>query len=276
WRDTFYALSVGKGQLSASYNWEDFQRDLKLENVLLDVFLNVKIADFGLLFESSIQGLSNIMKDGELMKTSCGSPNYASPEIVSGGLYFGPEVDIWSCGVILFTLICGHLPFDETNIKNLFSKIKAGDFTYYSNHPVGPKTLIYGMLEANSTERYTIEKIMNDEWFKRDVSPYLLEEFNDSSSINKEAIIERVAEIFKVDVLTVTSSLEAYNQSDPIVATYRILIDEQKDVTLYKSPNTIAKKVEPHTISVMLEGIEIVYLFKFPQFGTLITAPLLY
>lgn len=89
-------------------------RDLKPENLLLDDFLNVKIADFG---------LSNIMTDGNFLKTSCGSPNYAAPEVISGKLYAGPEVDVWSCGVILYVLLCGRLPFDDDYIPTLFKKI---------------------------------------------------------------------------------------------------------------------------------------------------------
>ena len=69
-------------------------------------------------------GLSNMMKDGFFLKTSCGSPNYAAPEVISGNLYAGPEVDVWSCGVILYALLCGSLPFDDENIPHLFRKIK--------------------------------------------------------------------------------------------------------------------------------------------------------
>ena len=90
-------------------------RDLKPENLLLDQNLNVKIADFG---------LSNMMTDGEFLRTSCGSPNYAAPEVISGKLYAGPEVDIWSCGVILYALLCGTLPFDDEHVPTLFRKIK--------------------------------------------------------------------------------------------------------------------------------------------------------
>lgn len=90
-------------------------RDLKPENLLLDADLNVKIADFG---------LSNILEDGKFLKTSCGSPNYAAPEVIAGRVYAGPEVDIWSCGVILYVLLCGRLPFDDESIPKLFEKIR--------------------------------------------------------------------------------------------------------------------------------------------------------
>lgn len=93
-------------------------RDLKPENLLLDQNRHVKIADFG---------LSNMMLDGEFLRTSCGSPNYAAPEVISGKLYAGPEVDIWSCGVILYALLCGTLPFDDEHVPTLFRKIKSGN-----------------------------------------------------------------------------------------------------------------------------------------------------
>jgi serine/threonine protein kinase len=92
----------------------------KPENILLDGNKDIKIADFG---------LSNTMKDGQFMKTSCGSPNYAAPEIIKGHLYAGPEVDIWSCGVILYAMLCGRLPFDDDHMPRLLRKIQVGVFT---------------------------------------------------------------------------------------------------------------------------------------------------
>ena len=90
--------------ISYCHQHQVVHRDLKPENLLLDSKYNVKVADFG---------LSNMITDGDFLKTSCGSPNYAAPEVISGRLYAGPEIDIWSCGVILYALLTGRLPFDD-------------------------------------------------------------------------------------------------------------------------------------------------------------------
>mmetsp|Transcript_15886 Transcript_15886/g.37471 ORF Transcript_15886/g.37471 Transcript_15886/m.37471 type:complete len:521 (-) Transcript_15886:77-1639(-) len=139
-------------------------RDLKPENLLLDGNLHVKIADFG---------LSNTMKDGEFLKTSCGSPNYASPEVVSGKAYVGPEVDIWSCGVVLYALLCGSLPFDDENVPNLFRKIKHGNFTLPGHLSSEAKDLIVQMLVVDPVRRITFAQIKKHSWFMRDLPDYL-------------------------------------------------------------------------------------------------------
>ncbi|KAI2467547.1 Pkinase-domain-containing protein [Annulohypoxylon bovei var. microspora] len=146
-------------------------RDLKPENLLLDDNLNVKIADFG---------LSNIMTDGNFLKTSCGSPNYAAPEVISGKLYAGPEVDVWSCGVILYVLLVGRLPFDDDHIPSLFSKIQRGVFTVPHWVPSDAASLIRKMLQTNPVQRIIIDEIRVDPWFLKELPPYLappVEEF---------------------------------------------------------------------------------------------------
>ncbi|KAH8670972.1 kinase-like domain-containing protein [Xylariales sp. PMI_506] len=146
-------------------------RDLKPENLLLDENLNVKIADFG---------LSNIMTDGNFLKTSCGSPNYAAPEVISGKLYAGPEVDVWSCGVILYVLLIGRLPFDDDHIPSLFAKIQRGVFTIPNWCPEEAQKMIRKMLVVNPLQRATIEEIRQEPWFQHDLPSYLappLEEF---------------------------------------------------------------------------------------------------
>ena len=139
-------------------------RDLKPENLLLDASMAVKIADFG---------LSNVMRDGHFLKTSCGSPNYAAPEVISGRLYAGPEVDVWSCGVILYALLCGSLPFDDENIPNLFKKIKAGAYSLPSHLSPGVRDLIPRMLLVDPLKRITVPEIRQHPWFTLHLPRYL-------------------------------------------------------------------------------------------------------
>ena len=143
-------------------------RDLKPENLLLDKNLQIKIADFG---------LSNRMWDGEFLKTSCGSPNYASPEVVSGKFYAGPETDVWSAGVCLYALLCGSLPFDDENVPNLFRKIKHGNFTLPGHISADAKDLIVQMLVVDPTKRLTIPLIRKHRWFRIGLPDYLRHPF---------------------------------------------------------------------------------------------------
>lgn len=139
-------------------------RDLKPENLLLDEYLNVKIGDFG---------LSNIMTDGDFLKTSCGSPNYAAPEVISGRLYAGPEIDIWSCGVILYVMLCGRLPFDDEYIPTLFKKINNGIYTLPSYLSQEARHLLSQMLIVDPVKRITIQEIRQHPWFNVDLPAYL-------------------------------------------------------------------------------------------------------
>ena len=157
-------------------------RDLKPENLLLDDALNVKIADFG---------LSNIMTDGNFLKTSCGSPNYAAPEVVGGKLYAGPEVDVWSCGVILYVLLCARLPFDDEYIPTLFKKIQSGTYHMPNYISSGAARLIKRMLQVSPVTRITIDEIRQDPWFLKDIPPYLapaVDEFMDTGVDPTKAI----------------------------------------------------------------------------------------
>ncbi|ORY03056.1 hypothetical protein BCR34DRAFT_492670 [Clohesyomyces aquaticus] len=157
-------------------------RDLKPENLLLDDNMSVKIADFG---------LSNIMTDGNFLKTSCGSPNYAAPEVISGKLYAGPEVDVWSCGVILYVLLVGRLPFDDEYIPTLFKKIAAGNYTIPHYLSPGAVSLIKKMLMVNPVHRITVAEIRQDPWFTKDLPSYLApprEDFIDTGVDPNKAI----------------------------------------------------------------------------------------
>jgi 5'-AMP-activated protein kinase catalytic alpha subunit len=137
---------------------------LKPENLLLDNDNNIKIADFG---------LSNVAYDGDFLRTSCGSPNYAAPEVISGSLYAGPEVDVWSCGVILYALLCGTLPFDDESIPNLFKKIKSGMYSLPSYLSQPARDLILKMLVADPMNRISIKDIRRHPWFQHKLPIYL-------------------------------------------------------------------------------------------------------
>ncbi|KAJ4474233.1 snf 1 [Lentinula aciculospora] len=147
-----------------SHRLKIVHRDLKPENVLLDDGLNVKIADFG---------LSSEISDGDFLSTSCGSPNYAAPEVIRGAVYAGPEIDVWSSGVILYVMLCGRLPFEDEDVQVLFQKIGQG--TYSIPHHVSPeaRSLIAAMLAVDPVKRITIPEIIEHPFFQKDLPRYL-------------------------------------------------------------------------------------------------------
>ncbi|KAH8360768.1 hypothetical protein KR084_008457 [Drosophila pseudotakahashii] len=137
-------------------------RDLKAENLLLDLNMNIKIADFG---------FSNHFKPGELLATWCGSPPYAAPEVFEGKQYTGPEIDIWSLGVVLYVLVCGALPFDGSTLQSLRDRVLSGRFRIPFFMSSECEHLIRRMLVLEPTRRYTIEQIKRHRW----MCPELLE-----------------------------------------------------------------------------------------------------
>ena len=131
-------------------------RDLKPENLLLDHKKNIKIVDFG---------LSNTYGFGELLKTACGSPCYAAPEMIAGKKYLGANVDIWSCGIIMFALICGFLPFEDPDTSKLYKKILSGEFKIPSFVSKEAADLLQKILNTDPEKRYKIEDIRAHPWF---------------------------------------------------------------------------------------------------------------
>ncbi|VAH90415.1 unnamed protein product [Triticum turgidum subsp. durum] len=126
-----------------------YHRDLKLENLLLDAAGNLKVSDFGL------SALTEQVKADGLLHTTCGTPNYVAPEVIEDRGYDGAAADIWSCGVILFILLAGFLPFEDENIIALYKKISEAQFTCPSWFSTGAKKLITRILDPNPATSQT-------------------------------------------------------------------------------------------------------------------------
>ena len=132
-------------------------RDLKLENLLIDSDGNLKICDFG---------LCNIMNDGAQLNTSCGSPNYAAPEIIKAEPYDGKQIDIWSCGIVLYAMVFGGLPFEADQITKLFELIKDAKYEMPRNSALSRDIfdLINKLLQPNPLRRISIPEIWEHPW----------------------------------------------------------------------------------------------------------------
>ncbi|KAM7085690.1 serine/threonine-protein kinase BRSK2 isoform 7-T10 [Molossus nigricans] len=131
-------------------------RDLKPENLLLDEKNNIRIADFG---------MASLQVGDSLLETSCGSPHYACPEVIRGEKYDGRKADVWSCGVILFALLVGALPFDDDNLRQLLEKVKRGVFHMPHFIPPDCQSLLRGMIEVDAARRLTLEHIQKHIWY---------------------------------------------------------------------------------------------------------------
>ncbi|KAJ9674090.1 hypothetical protein PVL29_023564 [Vitis rotundifolia] len=159
-----------------------YHRDLKPENLLLDSQGNLKISDFG---------LSALPAPGvSLLKTTCGTPNYVAPEVLGHKGYDGAVADVWSCGVILYVLMAGYLPFDELDLTTLYSKIERAEFSCPSWFPVGAKSLIHRILDPNPETRIRIEQIRSDEWFRKEYIPVRLLEYEDVNLDDVNAVFD--------------------------------------------------------------------------------------
>ncbi|XP_073054154.1 CBL-interacting serine/threonine-protein kinase 3-like isoform X2 [Primulina eburnea] len=223
-----------------------FHRDLKPENLLLDTAGNLKVSDFGL------SALSQQIRDDGLLHTTCGTPNYVAPEVLNDRGYDGATADLWSCGVILFVLLAGYLPFNDSNLSKLYSKISSANFTCPSRFSSGATKLITRILEPNPEKRITISEILEDKWFKKDYKASVFDETenmnldddevfskNSEEYLEKEKNEEQPAAMNAFELISMSKGLNLKNLFDIEQKFMR-----ETSFTSKRPANEIIKKIE--------------------------------
>ncbi|KAL2095399.1 hypothetical protein ACEWY4_010118 [Coilia grayii] len=214
-------------------------RDLKAENLLLDADANIKIADFG---------FSNEFTLGNKLDTFCGSPPYAAPELFQGKKYDGPEVDIWSLGVILYTLVSGSLPFDGQNLKELRERVLRGKYRVPFYMSTDCEGILRRFLVLNPTKRCTLEQIMKDKWINAgyegdELKPHTepVADYSDATRIEVMVGMGFTLEEIKDSLLN-----QKYNE---VSATYLLLGIKTEDGTEARSGSMTLPRVRPSPIT---------------------------
>ncbi|KAM8989507.1 serine/threonine-protein kinase SIK2 [Ara ararauna] len=223
-------------------------RDLKAENLLLDNNMNIKIADFG---------FGNFYKSGEPLTTWCGSPPYAAPEVFEGQQYEGPQLDIWSMGVVLYVLVCGALPFDGPTLPILRQRVLEGRFRIPYFMSEGCEHLIRRMLVLDPSKRLTIAQIKEHKWMLIEVPAqrpilYPPGEENEPSIGEYNEQVLRLMHSLGIDQQKTVESLQnkSYNH---FAAIYYLLVErlkshrssfpvEQRVDARQRRPSTIAEQ----------------------------------
>ena len=192
-------------------------RDIKPENLLLDNKKKIKIVDFG---------LSNIYPNNELLKTACGSPCYAAPEMINGELYKGLNADIWSSGIVLYAMLCGYLPFEDSDNEVLYKKITSGKFKIPKFLSENCKDILHRILNVDPEKRFNIKQIKKHPWFNL-INPRINMSKGLLLSVNivpiDEKILDDMVTQFKFEKDKIRANLISNNHNHTTTTYYLLL-----------------------------------------------------
>ncbi|KAG7615971.1 putative CBL-interacting serine/threonine-protein kinase 4 CAMK-CAMKL-CHK1 family [Arabidopsis thaliana] len=177
-------------------------RDVKPQNLLLDKQGNLKVSDFGL------SALPEHRSNNGLLHTACGTPAYTAPEVIAQRGYDGAKADAWSCGVFLFVLLAGYVPFDDANIVAMYRKIHKRDYRFPSWISKPARSIIYKLLDPNPETRMSIEAVMGTVWFQKslEISEFQSSVFELDRFLEKEAKSSNAITAF--DLISLSSGLD--------------------------------------------------------------------
>ncbi|XP_049410928.1 CBL-interacting protein kinase 2-like [Solanum stenotomum] len=216
-----------------------YHRDLKPENLLLDDDENLKISDFGLsaLVESKHQ-------DG-LLHTTCGTPAYVAPEVINRRGYDGTKADIWSCGVVLYVLLAGYLPFQDSNLMEMYRKIGKAEYKCPSWFPPEARRLLSRMLDPNPSSRISLAKIRASSWFRRGISTFSKSTVVDEVSTDlASANTEDKQEVASIPKLNAFDIISLYAKFDLSRLFEEPCLKKETKFTSRKTASVIISKLE--------------------------------